>query len=54
MNRLGAIQFAQETNQSLTEFFSDDTPCTTTQGDYEQGRGCKQVGEITNEMREAL
>ena len=55
MNRLGAIQFAQETNQSLMDSFSSDSPHTTlNQGDSEQSRGCKQVGEITSEMREAL
>ena len=53
INRLGAIRFAQETGQSLTDFFSDDSP-RTTQGDSERSRQCKQVGEITNEMREAL
>ena len=53
MNRLGAIRFAQETNQTLTDFFSDYSP-RTTQSASEQSRGCKQVGEITSEMREAL
>ena len=53
INRLGALRFAQETNQSLTDFFSDDSP-RTTHSDSDQSRECKQVGEITNEMREAL
>ena len=52
INRLGAIQFAQETGQTLTDFFSDDS--SHPQGNSEQSRGIKQVCEITNEMREAL
>ena len=52
INRLGAIRFAQETSQTLTDFFSDDS--SRPRGDSEQNRGIKQVCEITDEMREAL
>ena len=54
INRLGAIRFAQETGQTLTDFFSDDS--SRSQGDSEQSRGIrvKQVREITDEMKEAL
>ena len=52
INRLGAIRFAQETSQTLTDFFSDDS--SRSQSDSEQSRGIKQVREITDEMREAL
>ena len=42
INRLGAIRFAQETGQSLTDFFSDDSPrMTGTQADPEEGKGVK-------------
>jgi PIF1-like helicase len=53
INRLGAIRFAQETNQTLTDFFSDDSP-RVTQSDSEQSCGSKRVSEITDEMREGL
>ena len=52
INRLGAMRFAQETGQTLTDFFSDDS--SRSQGDSEQSRGIKQVREMTDEMREAL
>ena len=47
INRLGAIRFAQETGQTLTDFFSDDS--SRSQGDSELNRGVKQVREITDE-----
>ena len=53
INRLGAIRFAQETGQSLVDFYSDDSPCGT-QSDTEKVRCVKRVGEISDEMREAL
>jgi len=49
INRLGAIRFAQETSQTLTDFFSDDS--SRSQGDSEQSRGIKQVHELTDEMK---
>ena len=60
INRLGALRFAHETGQSLTDFFSDDLPLATTQNRTEQGHGhhessrVKRVSEITDEMRTAL
>ena len=53
INRLGAIRFAQETGQSLTDFFSDDSP-RAAQGDSEEGKGVKRVAELTNEMKVGL
>jgi hypothetical protein len=53
INRLGAIRFARETGQSLTDFFSDDSP-RATQGDSEEGKGVKRVAELTNEMKDGL
>ena len=53
MNRLGAIRFAQETSQSLVDFYSDDSPCGT-QTDTEKVRGVKCVGEVSDKMRDAL
>ena len=53
INRLGAVRFAQETGQSLTDFFSDDSP-RVTQADSEEGKGVKRVAELTNEMKDGL
>jgi hypothetical protein len=53
INRLGAIRFAQETGQSLVDFYSDDSPCGT-QTDTEKVRSVKRVGEISDDMRDAL
>ena len=53
INRLGAIRFAQETGQSLTDFFSDDSP-RVTQADPEEAKGVKRVAELTNEMKDGL
>ena len=55
INRLGAQRFAYETGQSLTDFFSDDSPrATQSETDPSRGRGVKRVSEITDEMRTAL
>ena len=55
INRLGAARFAQETGQSLTDFFSDDSPRVTgTQADSEEGKGVKRVAELTSEMKDGL
>ena len=55
INRLGAIRFAQETGQSLTDFFSDDSPrMTGMQADPEEGKGVKRVAELTDEMKDGL
>ena len=53
INRLGAIQFAQETGQALTNFFSDDSP-QVTQSEQNRGVNLKMVSEITDDMRKAL
>ena len=52
---LGALQFAHKTGQSLTDFFSDDSP-QATKSEIEQGHanGVKRVSKITDEMRTAL
>ena len=50
INRLGAIQFAQETGQNLIDFFSDDLP-RSYPSDSEQTTGTKRVKEITDEMQ---
>ena len=52
-NRLGTICFAQETGQSLVNFYSYDSPCGT-QTNTENVCGVKHVGEISDEMRDAL
>ena len=53
INRLGAVRFAQETGQSLTDFFSDDSP-RIAQADPEEAKGLKRVAELTNEMKDGL
>ena len=56
INCLGALQFAHEIGQSLTDFFSDDLPLTTIESKTEQGHGSgvKHVSEITDKMRTVL
>src|ERR1700678_3111244 len=53
INRLGALRFAQETGQSLTDFFSDDSP-RVAQADPEETKGVKRVAELTKEMKDGL
>ena len=53
INKLGAIRFAQETGQSLTNFFSDDSP-RVTQADPDEVKGVKRVAELTSEMKDGL
>ena len=53
INCLGALRFAYETGQSLTDFFSDDSP-QATQSKTDQSHGVKQVSKITDELRTAL
>ena len=50
INRLGALRFAQETGQSLIEFFSDDSP-RSNHTDSERTTGTKLVNEITDNMQ---
>jgi PIF1-like helicase len=54
INRLGALRFAQETNQVLTEFYSDDsTKVHSTDADARTSN-TKRVAEISDEMQKAL
>ena len=54
INRLGALRFAQETNQELTDFFSDDsTRVHSTEADT-RTLNTKRVAEISEEMQKAL
>ena len=53
INKLGAIRFAQETGQSLTDFFSDDSP-RVTQAEPDEARNVKRVAELTSEMKDGL
>jgi hypothetical protein len=55
INRLGAIRFAQETNQELTDFYSDDTVrVTRSSSETHQAFGAKRVSEISEGMQKAL
>ena len=54
INRLGAIRFAQETGQTLTDFFSEDSHVAPSRSDPDEARGVKRVGEITKEMMEGF
>ena len=53
INRLGALQFAQETGQMLTGFFLEDSS-RITQSDPDNSRGVKRVGELTKEMMDGF
>jgi hypothetical protein len=53
INRLGALRFAQEQGQMLTDFFSEDSS-RVTQSDTDEARGVKRVGEITEEMMDGF
>ena len=50
---MGAIHFAQETGQSLVDFYSDNSPCGTPT-DTEKVHDVKCVGETSSEMRDTL
>ena len=55
INRLGALRFAQETNQMLTDFFSEDsTKVHSTDTADARMMNTKRVAEITDEMQKAL
>jgi hypothetical protein len=55
INRLGAIRFAQETNQELTDFYSDDTVrVSSSSSEMQQSSGAKRVSEISEGMQKAL
>ena len=53
INRLGAIRFAQETNQELTDFYSDDT-VRVSSSETHQTSGAKRVSKISEGMQKAL
>ncbi|PPR03975.1 hypothetical protein CVT26_001082 [Gymnopilus dilepis] len=53
INRAGAIRFAEENNQTLTEFFSDDSPYLGN-ADLEKIRGLKKINSISDEMQQGL
>ena len=53
INRLGAIRFAQETSQELTDFYSDDT-VRVSSSETQQSSGAKRVSEISEGMQKAL
>ena len=55
INRLGALRFAQETGQTLTDFFSEDSSRVAARSDPDDARGAvKRVGEITKEMMDGF
>ena len=56
INRLGAIRFAQETNQDLTDFYSDDTVRVSLASElsHQSSSGVKRVAEISEEMQKAI
>ena len=51
INRLGALRFAQETGQTLTDFFSDDSP-RGNPSDAEN-TGIKRLNKITEDIQHA-
>ena len=53
INRLGVIRFAQETNQELTDFYSNDTVHVSSLETH-QSSGAKQVSKILEGMQKAL
>ena len=53
INQLGALRFAQETGQDLTDFFSEDSS-RVTQTDASDARGVKRVGQLTKDMMEGF
>ena len=54
INRLGALRFAQETGQTLVDFFSEDSSRITQSDLAEESRGVKRVGELTKEIMDSL
>jgi hypothetical protein len=56
INRLGAIRFAQETNQDLTDFYSDDTVRVSLASElsHQSSSGAKRVSEISEGMQKAI
>jgi uncharacterized protein DUF6570/helitron helicase-like protein/PIF1-like helicase len=54
INRLGALRYAQETNQVLTDFYSDDSPRVHSTDADARTSNTKRVAEIPDEMQKAL
>ena len=54
INRLGAVRFAQETNQVLTDFFSEDSAGVHSSEIDRTSSSIKRVAEISDEMQKAL
>ena len=56
INRIGALRFAQETGQTLTDFYSEDSPKIRGDDIDKSTSKCKvlRVKEISNEMQEIL
>ena len=56
INRLGAVRFAQETNQVLTDFFSEDSAGVHSSeiDRTSSSSSIKRVAEISDEMQKAL
>jgi hypothetical protein len=56
INRVGALRFAQETRQTLTDFYSEDSPKIREENIDKSTSRCKvlHVKEISDEMQEVL
>ena len=54
INRLGALHFAQETNQELTDFFSDDSTRVHSTDADTRASNTQRDAEISYEMQKAL
>jgi hypothetical protein len=53
INRLGAIRFANETDQTLVDFFSEDSIKTSTKSSS-IGKPAHNIGKITDEIQNDL
>lgn len=55
INRLGCIQFAQETNQELTHFYSEDSPkAHVSSKNSKQNKKSFHLKEISNDLQQIL
>ena len=53
INRVGALRFAQETNQRLVDFYSEDSSQVSFT-ETDNSTGIKRIPEITEEIQKAL
>ena len=53
INRLGAIRFAEETGQSLSNFFSEDSP-NVNNNNEKSSSGVLRIKEITDDIQSSL